>query len=89
MLGCEVRHTFFFIMNEKVFDIIVGLRDKRRSSHLFPDYVPYAQLLQFGLDKSGLQEELDKLILSGRIKIHRGINDNLLEILEENNSPNK
>lgn len=71
-------------MDSELFKILKSLRDDRRKRHIFPEFIPFSEIPQ----RDGLRGLLNEAYKEGYIKVHRGINQNLIELIKEEFSPN-
>ena len=71
-------------MDSELFKILKSLRDDRRNRHIFPDFVPFNEIPK----RDDLRDALNQAYKEGYIKVHRGINHNLIELIKEDYSPN-
>lgn len=77
----KVRQVFFAM--KELFDFIKALRDSKRSAGIAPDFVEYPELSKFGRDMSDVRDDIHRLCEKGVLKLHQGINYELVEILKE------
>lgn len=68
---------------KELLEFLKCLRDKRREAKLAPDLVAYHELSKFGKDMNEVRTDLHALIEKGVVKIHQGLNYELIEILKE------
>lgn len=69
-------------MNDNdLLQLIGGIRQKRRDMSIVPDYVPAIEVRRRCPDmtRQQLNERLNRLYYAGRIKVHRTLNDKLIE----------
>jgi len=66
-------------MDSELFQTLKTLRDRRRSSHIAPDYIPFNDIPE----RNGLRDALNQAYKEGYIKVHRGLNHNLIELLKD------
>lgn len=66
-------------MDSELFQILKTLRDRRRNSHIAPDYIPFNEIPE----RDGLRDALNQAYKEGYIKVHRGLNHNLIELLKD------
>ena len=71
-------------MDKELFKKLKDLRDERRNRHIFPEFIPFSEIPK----RDGLRGLLNDAYREGYIKVHRGINQNLIELLKEDYSPN-
>lgn len=69
-----------FIMDAELLKILKELRDKRRNSHIAPEFVSQNELPR---REQGWRNELNEAYSEGYIKVHRGINQNLIELVKD------
>lgn len=55
------------------------MRDERRNRHIFPEFIPFSEIPK----RDGLRGLLNDAYREGYIKVHRGINQNLIELVKE------
>lgn len=83
LYGCrlcrEIRPTFF-IMDAELLRVLKELRDNRRRNHIAPEFIPQNELPR---RKQGWRNELNDAYKEGYIKVHRGINHNLIELVKD------
>lgn len=72
-------------MDQELFNTLKAMRDDRRKRHIFPEFIPFSEIPQ----RDGLRGLLNEAYKEGYIKVHRGINQNLIELLKEDYSPNR
>ena len=72
------------LMDKEVFKILKDLRDERRNRHIFPEFIPFNEIPK----RDDLRGLLNEAYKEGYIKVHRGINQNLIELVKEDYSPN-
>lgn len=82
-IGREISPTFF-IMDSELFKTLKALRDDRRNRHIFPEFIPFSEIPK----RDDLRDVLNQAYKEGYIKVHRGINQNLIELIKEEYSPN-
>ena len=82
LVGRLVRH--FFYMDSELFKTLKALRDDRRNRHISPEFIPFSDIPQ----RDGLRGLLNEAYKEGYIKVHRGINQNLIELVKEDYSHN-
>lgn len=68
---------------EELLEFLKRLRNERREAKLAPDFVTYPELTKFGKDMNEVRTDLHALIEKSVVKIHQGINYELIEILKE------
>ena len=71
-------------MDSELFKTLKALRDDRRNRHIFPEFIPFNEIPK----RDDLREALNQAYKEGYIKVHRGINQNLIELVKEDYSPN-
>lgn len=71
-------------MDKELFKILKDMRDERRNRHIFPEFIPFSDIPQ----SDGLRGLLNEAYKEGYIKVHRGINQNLIELVKEDYSTN-
>ena len=81
LVGRLVRH-FFFFMDKELFKILKDMRDERRNRHIFPEFILFNEIPK----RDDLREALNQAYKEGYIKVHRGINQSLIELLKEDYS---
>ncbi len=69
-----------FFMDAELLKILKELRDKRRNNHIAPEFVPQNELPR---REQGWRNELNEAYKEGYIKVHRGINQNLIELVKD------
>ncbi len=69
-------------MDKQLFERIKALRQARRDRHVAPDYVVYNEL-SANVDEDLLRQQLNQAFKEGYIKVHRGINHQLIELLKD------
>lgn len=69
-------------MNKALFDKIKALRDERRANHLYPDFVKVQDICSVEEYKN-LYDDILNAIKEGYVKVHRGLNYNLIELLKD------
>lgn len=69
-------------MDKELFKILKDLRNERRNRRIAPDYIPVNMLPE----REGLRDALNGAYKEGYIKVHRGINQSLIELLKEDYS---
>lgn len=72
-------------MDYELYKTLKALRDERRKRHIFPEFIPFSEITQ----RDGLRGLLNEAYKEGYIKVHRGINQNLIELVKEDYSPNR
>ena len=68
-------------MNKALFESLVNARNSRRERHIAPEYIPLNELSLS--DEINLRDELNIAYKEGYIKVHRGINQKLIELLKD------
>ena len=71
-------------MDYELFKTLKTLRDDRRSRHISPEFIPFNEIPNC----KNLRDALNQAYREGYIKVHRGINQNLIELIKEEFSPN-
>jgi hypothetical protein len=66
-------------MDKELFKILKDLRDERRNRKINPDYIPFNKLPE----REGLRDALNEAYKEGYIKVHRGLNYNLIELVRD------
>lgn len=66
-------------MDKELFKILKDLRDERRNRKIAPDYIPIYMLPE----REGLRDALNEAYREGYIKVHRGLNCNLIEVVKD------
>ena len=66
-------------MDKELFKILKDLRDERRNRRIAPDYIPFNMLPGY----EGLRDALNEAYKEGYIKVHRGVNYNLIELVKD------
>ena len=66
-------------MDKELFKILKELRDERRNRRIAPDYIPFNRLPK----RKGLRDALNEAYKEGYIKVHRGLNCNLIELVRD------
>ena len=66
-------------MDKELFKILKDMRDERRNRHIFPEFIPFSEIPK----RDGLRGLLNDAYREGYIKVHRGINQNLIELVKE------
>ena len=64
------------LMDKELFKILKDLRDERRNRKIAPDYIPFNKLPE----REGMRDALNEAYKEGYIKVHRGLNYNLIEL---------
>lgn len=67
------------LMDKELFKILKDLRDERRNRRIAPDYIPFNKLPE----REGLRDALNEAYKEGYIKVHRGLNCNLIELVKD------
>lgn len=75
-IGC-----FFKNMDKTLFETIKTCRDQKRARRVFPDYVPVHVIPS--RDRQRLRDALNLAQEEGYVKIHRGINYDLIELMKD------
>lgn len=70
-------------MNHTLFAVLKKIRDDKRTRKIAPDYIPFSQLPIHGSETSKLRADLNELFSEGYIVVHRGLNEQLIEIIKE------
>ena len=70
-------------MNKYLFEALVNARNSRRERHIAPEYIPVNELSVSGIDEANLRDELNIAYREGYIKVHRGINQKLIQLLKD------
>ena len=65
------------LMDKELFKILKDLRDDRRNRRIAPDYISVNKLPE----REGLRDALNEAYKEGYIKVHRGLNCNLIELV--------
>lgn len=69
-------------IEENVYSVITDMSDELRESHRMPNFIPFTSLfMRCGLDIGELKAALNNLYLQKKIRVHRGINDKLIELI--------
>lgn len=66
-------------MDKELFKILKDLRDERRNRRIAPDYIPFNWLPE----REELRDALNEAYKEGYIKVHRGLNCNLIELVRD------
>lgn len=67
-------------MDAELLQILKELRDNRRRNKIAPEFVPQNELPR---REQGWRNELNEAYKEGYITVHRGINQNLIELLKD------
>jgi len=64
---------------------MICMREELRSEHRSPQFLCYIDLLnRCGENKEKLNVALNELYSERKIKVHKGLNDKLIEIVDDN-----
>ena len=66
-------------MDKELFKILKDMRDERRNRRIAPDYIPVNMLPE----RDGLRDALNEAYKEGCIKVHRGLNCILIELVRD------
>lgn len=67
--------------DDKIYETLRQMSDELRESHRAPSFIPYTDILsRRQMSRGELNSILNSLYLKHKIRVHRGLNDKLIEI---------
>lgn len=71
-------------MKEIIYNLLIGMRDELRSENRCPQFLCYTDILvRSNISRADLNKILNELFIERKIRVRKGLNDKLIEILND------